>query len=148
MVTASLACIAASSHVACSSRNCTLYLDPLRAKGGGGAQSLPEILRQLSLVTHNPGLLARRIYNNILEAPSRLRLGNSIDSSDAEEDQTEAGSCQSTGVPVYVMLPLDTVWLIEREGRMFSVSTGADVHTLGTCYTHETCPNHCLIYGQ
>lgn len=27
----------------------------------------------------------------------------------------------STGVPVYVMLPLDTVWLVEREGRKYSV---------------------------
>jgi hypothetical protein len=32
-----------------------------------------------------------------------------------------SGSSDPTGVPVYVMLPLDTVWVVDREGRKVSV---------------------------
>ena len=54
----------------------------------------------------------RRLYNNIqqLETPTRRRA--SPDAPPAEADH---------GLPVYVMLPLDTVWLLERDGRSASV---------------------------
>ena len=57
----------------------------------------------------------RRLYNNIqqLETPTRRRA--SPDAPPAEADPADHG------LPVYVMLPLDTVWLLEREGRSASV---------------------------
>ncbi len=55
------------------------------------------------------------MYNNIqqLETPTRRRA--SPDAPPAEADPADHG------LPVYVMLPLDTVWLLEREGRSASV---------------------------
>lgn len=60
------------------------------------------------------------LYNNItqLETPTRRRLGSS--NSPQAEPQPEP-ELADTGLPVYVMLPLDTVWLLERDGRSASV---------------------------
>ncbi len=57
-----------------------------------------------------------RLYNNIqqLETPTRRRV-----SPDAPPAEAEAEA--NHGLPVYVMLPLDTVWLLERDGRSASV---------------------------
>ena len=40
---------------------------------------------------------------------------------DPNSDLQAPSQPSGTGVPVYVMLPLDTVWLVAREGRSFSV---------------------------
>ena len=60
-------------------------------------------------------LFSCRLYNNIqqLETPTRRRA--SPDAPPAEADPADHG------LPVYVMLPLDTVWLLERDGRSASV---------------------------
>ena len=67
--------------------------------------------------------VARRIYNNItqLDIPTR-RQQSASGASDSNEELQSPQQLQDNGVPVYVMLPLDTVWLLERDGRRFSVS--------------------------
>lgn len=39
---------------------------------------------------------------------------NDVDSDASEQPQP---STSGRGLPVYVMLPLDTVWLVERDGK-------------------------------
>ncbi len=71
----------------------------------------------LALVT------ACSIYNNItqLDLPTRRRQATTTVPDLSELPQVLLHPAEN-GVPVYVMLPLDTVWAVEREGRMFSVS--------------------------
>lgn len=63
------------------------------------------------------------IYNNItqLDIPTRRRQV-ATETPDSAADQQAPLPQPDNGVPVYVMLPLDTVWLLERDGRKFSVS--------------------------
>lgn len=60
------------------------------------------------------------IYNNITELPTRRRRGGSEQAESPQESPAQPVPME-TGVPVYVMLPLDTVWLLDREGQRFSV---------------------------
>jgi hypothetical protein len=63
------------------------------------------------------------IYNNItqLDIPTRRRQA-ATETPDSTEHQQQPPPEPDNGVPVYVMLPLDTVWLLERDGRKYSVS--------------------------
>lgn len=65
--------------------------------------------------------MPRRLYNNItqLETPRRRRLSSS--DTQAAPDPDPEPELADTGLPVYVMLPLDTVWLLERDGLSASV---------------------------
>lgn len=67
------------------------------------------------------------IYNNItqLDIPTRRRQV-ATESPSSSEDEQQPQPQPDNGVPVYVMLPLDTVWLLERDGRKFSVSRRLD----------------------
>ena len=85
-----------------------------------GAQRLLSHVRgRQSVQDHgtqgDPFCRSHRLYNNIqqLETPTRRR--PSPDAPPAEADPADHG------LPVYVMLPLDTVWLLERDGRSASV---------------------------
>ena len=64
------------------------------------------------------------IYNNItqLDIPTRRRQA-ATETPDSKEHQQQPPLEPDNGVPVYVMLPLDTVWLLERDGRKYSVSS-------------------------
>lgn len=62
-----------------------------------------------------------RLYNNILDVPGRRRLSDSAMGPDPNSDAQAPSQPSGTGVPVYVMLPLDTVWLVARDGRSSSV---------------------------
>ncbi|GIL83204.1 hypothetical protein Vretimale_11282 [Volvox reticuliferus] len=57
------------------------------------------------------------------------------DSFDTQYPDAEQPSSSGSGCPVYVMLPLDTVWVVEREGKRISVlkkerSLDIALHTL------------------